>query len=366
MYRRFYLLKLFILFYIAFRSLNAQASVFEPPPHSKIPADSIIAAIDRGEAVWINNCEIFGPLIKRGTPERPDTIRGPINILYSTIYDSVSFSYCYFTSYAVFSVATFKGVVDFSYVTFSKDAPFLACTFKKPVRFQVSTFCRNAYFAFTEFAEDAIFLHTTFREQVDFSQIEFKDIYISWKQLEDHLIYDTRFNLKLMKHFEEKRQLDDADGIYLFMKDHERIKKPRYMRYLEYWLIHQTCGYGVKPLNTLILSILIIILFAFFYTKPNAIKEIEKQFGLRSCPRSYRDISKRWRERFYYALYFSLHTFIIGVVSDWHPTDEFLIGSSKKRGVKLFKFRTLSMIEGALGWILVILFIISLGKKFIR
>jgi hypothetical protein len=166
--------------------------------------------------------------------------------------------------------------------------------------------------------------------------------------------------------------LGDADGIFLFLKDQERREKRRYLRYPEYWFIQLTCGYGRRPLNTFILSVALVILFAILFTKSKAIKEIEKESGRRWLPRLYRDVPKNWRKRFYYALYFSLHTFIIGVVSDWHATDEFFI--KKMIEIKLFKFgpnikltprfkfRTLSMMEGALGWILVIILIISLER----
>ncbi len=63
------------------------------------------------------------------------------------------------------------------------------------------------------------------------------------------------------------------------------------------------------------------------------------------------------------AFYFSVQTFVIGVVSDWYPTEDFLVRSKNKR---FFGFRTLSMIEGALGWILLVLFVVTLIRKFIR
>ncbi|KPK99990.1 MAG: hypothetical protein AMJ90_09000 [candidate division Zixibacteria bacterium SM23_73_2] len=358
MCRRLQNILFIISFYISFSTLNAQASVFEPPPGSKISADSVIAAIERGEAVWIHKCEILGPLIKRGTPERLDTIKNIINISSSNIDDSIFFSDCFFMSPVVFAIATFKGVVNFSQVTFSKQAIFVFCTFKKHALFQASTFCSNTHFYHTTFGGDANFSYSTFSGQVDLGQIEFEDIYISWKQLEDHLIYDTRANLKLMKYFDETRKLDDADGVYLFLKNRERMEKSWYIRYSEYYLIQLTCGYGVKPQNTLYLSIFFILLFAVMYTKTGALRARNQDFALqRSLRTAMRKIS------FYHALYFSLQTFIIGVVPEWYPTEQYLI---KIRKFKLFKFKTLAMIEGALGWILVILFIISLGKKFIR
>ena len=166
-----------------------------------------------------------------------------------------------------------------------------------------------------------------------------------------------------MKHFEQQRQLDDADGVYLFLKDHERIEKPWYVRYPEYWFIQQTCGYGVKPLRTLIVCALVIILFSALYTKTNAIREIEKEFGHPRRRRIRRSVRRSLRKRLYDAVYFSAQTFIICVVPDWHPTDEFLIKFWK---IKLFKFRTFSMIEGALGWVLLVLFVVTLTRKFIR
>jgi hypothetical protein len=221
----------------------------------------------------------------------------------------------------------------------------------------------DVHFSKSNFGEYSDFTLTEFVGEVDLSLIQFKNIDVLWQQLKGHLICDQLFYFKLLKFFEEKRQLDDADGVYLFLKDQERIKKPRILRYLEYWLFKLPFGYGVKPLNTLYLSIIIIILFAFFYTKSSAIKEIEKEFWHRRRRRLFQDVPKSFWKRFYNALYFSIHTFIIGIVSNWHPTDEFLINT---RRIKLFKFRTLSMVEGILGWILLAVFIVILTRKFTR
>jgi hypothetical protein len=166
-----------------------------------------------------------------------------------------------------------------------------------------------------------------------------------------------------MKYFDEQRQFDNADGVYLFLKDQERMGKFWLWRYLEFWFIQLTCGYGVKPLRTLIVCGLVIIFFSALHTKSNAIKEIEKELGHRGRWKRFRIVRKGFRKRFYDALYFSVHTFIIGIVSNWHPTDEFLI---KTKRIRLFKFRTLSMIEGTLGWVLLVLFVVTLSRKFIR
>lgn len=503
-------------------------------------AESILAAIERGDSIIIDRCEILGPLIKEGTPERPDTIKSFIDICFSVFSDSVSFEYCYFMEQVLFfedtlkEFASFTGTIfggggdfwdttfggytlivdrgfdgcasftgttfgrgadflgttfnraanfssttfdttahfnqakfhrdvdfdgttfgreayfwrttfgrdaDFKGTTFGSDGFFLAATFHGDADFRSATFDTTAYFSDvtfvadadfegTTFVQDAYFDDATFRGEADFkattvhrtayfsdatfgedanfrdaifsgyagfdsatftgdahfgetvfggdadftdaifggkvdlSPIEFKDIYISWKQLKGRLVYNRTANYNLMKHFEDKRQLEDADGIYLFLKDNERMEMPnKLQRYLEYWFIQLTCGYGVKPLNTLYLSAAIILLFALFYTHRNAIKEIEAEFRYRRPRRRYKVVRESFGKRLYDALYFSVHTFIIGVVSDLHPTDEFLIETKK---IRLFKFRTLSMIEGALGWILLVLFVVTLTRKFIR
>jgi len=290
---------------------------------------------------------------------------GKIYFWKATFGRDADFSDATFDSLAYSSNATFSGDVHFNRATFGGDANFWDVTFGGEANFSDVTFGGDANFSVAAFAKNAYFIDTKFQKKVDLSPKEFKTIYISWEQLRGHLVYNRTGNYKLMKYFEEQRMLEDADGIFLFIKDNERMEKHPLIRYPEYWFVYLTCGYGRRPLNTLVLSIGLIILFAILYTrKPNAINEIQKGFWYRSQrkfrKRFYQNIPKGGG--FYYALYFSLHTFIIGVVSDWHASDEFLIGDSEKRGIKLFRFRTLSMIEGALGWILVIILIICLER----
>lgn len=424
MCKRSKLILFIILFCILFPVFISQATVFNPPPDSKISADSILAAIEHGDSVIIDNCEIYGPLIKIGTGETPDTVRNLISITRSTFYDTVSFLRCNFLKDISFDSTIFLEKVSFSYTIFSGATVFSGVTFRNPALFSYSTFTgyadfsgaifrkgtafvsaifsedasfngdsisgaavfyevrfrKSAYFMGANFSgeayftkatfsgdvffrnasfEEANFLEAQFSSVVDFSLKEFKNIYISWKQLEGHLWYNPTAIFKLMKYFEEQRQLDDADGIYLFSKKKEtsNMKWYNYNKYFRYFL-WATCGYGVKPFRTLFISIFLIFLFALFYTKPGAIRAITQDHAVRRAARkAVRKIS------FSQALRFSFHTFLIGAVTDWYPTEYFLI--NKKR-IKLLRFRNLSMIEGALGWILVILFIISLGKKFIR
>jgi hypothetical protein len=441
MFKKILFCSFFILIFIISSKQDSNAKTW--PRGSKIPAEDIIAAINSGNSIRIDSCEIWGVLKKEGmaerydtipfVEERPDTIEGCISISRTRFRDSVIFRYCHFIdsvyfyadsfcefvsfskttfggnayfwystfrrdalfrfttfdSIANFNSVKFGGFADFHYATFGKKASFedaifdknadfnnanfdgcadfFRTAFDKKAYFNSATFAGDAFFRLTIFGGDADFMDATFKAKVDLSPKEFQDINISWKQFEGHLVYDRRGNYKLVKHFEEKRQLDDADGVYIFLKKNEasNMKWTNLSKYMNY-IMWVTCGYFVMPGYTILWSIGIIVLFALFFRKSNAIKEIEAEFGSPRRRRRFQIKTKKSKKKFLDALYFSFHTFLIGIVSDRYPSDEFLIGSSKKRGLKLFRFRTLSMIEGALGWILVILFIASLGKKFIR
>lgn len=461
---------LFILIFLIPSKQAPNAKTWERND-TTVSADSILAAIDRGDSVIIYGCEILGLLKKGSIWETPDTIKSYIWICSSTFLNAVSFENCCFikkvslyddtlSNYvrffkvsfdddvdfsgivfkslasfsqskfsgyanfikaifhesADFSDATFKklgssasfwsdtfhthvsfnhthfkGSVDFTHTTFGEgatffgvgatfrdatfdgDADFMDANFGGPAFFVRTAFSKLAKanfswatfdtytsfmyasfegttdFSHTGFGGSADFSRTTFGGQVILNPKEFKNIYISWKQLKGYLVYDPSANLRLMKHFEENRQLVSADGVYLFLKDHERMNKSRLRRYFEYWLIQQTCGYGVKPQRVLATSGLVIIFFAIFYY---LIKIREPKWALGAGLK--RIGIKAWN-----ALYFSINTFVIGAPIEWTPEDT---RSSKRH----YLFRILTTVERTFGWILLVLFVVTLTRKFIR
>ena len=359
-----------------------------------VHADSILAAIERGESIIIDSCEIFGPLMKVGEPGSPDTINSMIQFRHSNFKDMVLFRDCYFSSSVSFSGVTFSRNTyfpwsifgedaDFRGVTFSEDAHFMGATFRKAVHFKNATVNGIASFSsatfngytcfdsvtFTTFAsffrawfsEFASFWNASFNGFCDFSEAKFKkkvdlrfkelkNFYIKWKQLEGHLSYSTpRFLLEFINYFEEQRQLDDADGVYLFLKDQERMEKKWYVRYPEYWFMQLTCGYGTRPLRALATSGLVMILFAIFYYFIK-IREPKRALGAGF---------KRISIKTYNAIYFSVNTFVIGAPLDWTP-------ENTQSSTKHYLFRILTIVERTLGWILLVLFVVTLARKFIR
>ena len=372
---------------------------WEPPANPKtwknckVPTDSIIAAIMRNEEILIDSCEISGSLRLAG-----DTINGSIQILRSVLNGAVSFADCYFMKKVRFVEDTLKRDINFYEVIFNQDVNFSGSIFRESASFNYSTFrgstffsnatfdtsiifvqskfLENAWFQHTIFGGDAYFIYTdfggwvdflgaTFKREVSMLSVEFSNIFISWEQLKGHLVGYPSDHSQFIRKFEENRQFDDADAVYLKMKRSEtaRMKWNDASKYIGY-LMWVTCGYGVMPGYTILWSIGIVIFFAFFYIlRFNSIKEIEKELRYPRRPRVLREVRNRFRKRLYDAFYFSVHTFIIGIVSDWYPTDNYLI---KMGRIKFCKFRTLSMIEGVLGWVLLVLFVVTLTRKFIR
>ena len=143
--------------------------------------------------------------------------------------------------------------------------------------------------------------------------------------------------------------LHDADLVYLFLKEQERIRKPWYKRYPEYWFIQQTCEYGVGPLRTLRTSGIVIAVFAVFYYLLQ-IRELRRALG--------RGL-KRIGLKTYNALYFSINTFVSGAPIDWVP-------ENTESSMEHYIFRILTTVERGLGWVLLVLFVVTLTRTFIR
>jgi hypothetical protein len=328
--------------------------------NTTVDAESTLAAIDRGDSVIIDSCEIFGPVIKRGTWEIPDTITSFIRIWHSSFYDTVSFFSCCFMKAVSFQTTLFRSPAIFSKTTFKQTGDFLGSTFHGTADFSDATFEKGAIFWASIFEKDvdfwsakfsgALFLGATFRKEVNFSPEEFQGIAISWEQLEGHLSSTSYYYYKLMKWFEDQRLLDDADGVYLFLKDQERMEKRWYIRYPEYWFIQQTCGYGVKPWRPLITSALVIILFTFIYLILDTQEKEPLNLDLANPGRQ----TFKWRSS--RGFYYSINAFIIGAPPNWTVGN----GHSQKW------FRIWTTIERTLGWILLVLFVVTLTRKFIR
>jgi hypothetical protein len=173
------------------------------------------------------------------------------------------------------------------------------------------------------------------------------------------LVYDGAAYLALIKNFRNMEWFEDADDCYFQYRRKSQSEKRLYSqedgvpainwsKLLDYlaWI---SCGYGVRPKYTVFLSILLIMLFAgLFWTGDSIVVEhinstargehLAADDQIRSL--SFPDY-----------LYFSSMIFTAKTQVKWYPS-----------GV----YRYLATIESILGWLLMALFLVTLGRTMIR
>lgn len=344
-------------------------------PKTIVQAGVIHQAIVEGKDIHIENASIVGEL-------KIIEAKGRIRVTDSKFRDVVHFLSASFSEWTVFSGTTFSKDVPFNYATFSEDVNFRVVKFSGDVDFANATFSKDVQFNYATFSKDVQFSNVTFSGDVDFSNVTFSGdvdfsdatfskgvdfsgdtlsklggrLDLEWKQIKGKLVYNGLTYINLIKKFKEQEQFDDADDAYYSYRVEKRKHEKKWYNpscLAEFIFLDLTCGYGVRPFRTIVWGIGVIVFFTACYYRVGAIQE-------RRTEQKEPEKSTRW-DRFSDALYFSINTFTTVGYGDWYPTEEYVI----KRW-RFLRFRTLATIEGLLGWMLLALFLVTLGKVWIR
>ncbi len=199
----------------------------------------------------------------------------------------------------------------------------------------------------------------TFAGTVNLSNADFSLLEVRWSSLERHLAYDGPTYLSLARNFRNLEWFEDADDCYYqyrrksqaakrFFEPKERGMEINWSKLLD-CLALVSCGYGVRPRYTVYLSILLIVLFAgLFWTGDSIVVE-----HINSSARGEHLAADDQIHRLSFAdhLYFSAMIFTAKTVVKWYPV-----------GV----YRYLASAESLLGWLLLALFLVTLGRTMIR
>jgi len=224
---------------------------------------------------------------------------------------SSDFSNSKFKEFAYFSLTNYHGPVDFGQGYFGKEAYFLD-----------SCFDNNLSFINRQFSRDAVFEGTRIKGVLFLKRASYNKLYIRWFNIKK-LDYDDSAYLYLLENFKKLGYYEDFDSCYYeYRIEHRKQPWPGthpFVKYLDTFLQY-SYGYGKKPLNPLLWSLLVIAIFGFFWTwvglgkqDVNLIVHDEYSFAdnIIKKPSRYSIISSKIN-RFLYAVSFSATVFLSG------------------------------------------------------
>lgn len=321
----------------------------------------------------------------------------------SIFRDSAIFFHNIFNCKADFNSTEFHKVTDFSVSQFNEDVSFSGVTrtkFEGNAIFEAVTFNKNAYFGGSAFNNDAIFirarflqfadfiwttfngmanfnecifdknpyfLETFFNKSINLNSARFNLIYIYWYQIKGKLYYDDWVYAKLINIYENMGRYEDADGAYYEFREQKRKHYRNLLkRAFEFILLDLTCGYGVKPFRAIIFLIVILLIFSGFYYNniiinikdKNKAKIIWNRFKNSLFISGSAFISGRFEEK-----YLSRDIFSIKI---YYPVIKNKSIKYNYLEIKSIRYKTIALIERLLGWLILALFLVTLGKVWIR
>ncbi|OPY52249.1 MAG: hypothetical protein A4E49_01909 [Methanosaeta sp. PtaU1.Bin112] len=252
-----------------------------------------------------------------------------------------------------FPTATFLAMVSFTSARFQEEAFFEGTVFAKTADYSTAIFQKGISFAGATIDKMRL-LKAQISSQISLQNAEFNRLEARWPVLCNHLRYDGETYLSLARNYRNLEWFEDADDCYYhyrrasqaaksFTIQEEQARKINWSKLLD-GLAWISCGYGVRPRYTVFLSGFFILLFAFLYWQGMGIV-VEPLNGSEYIQGQNEELT------FLDNLYFSAMVFTAKTQVKWYPV-----------GV----YRYLATLESILGWLLLALFLVSLGRTMIR
>lgn len=302
-------------------------------------------------------------------------------------YGFVDFAGCRFNSYVTFASARLEEMADFHATRYSSGGSFLAAQFLGRANFDRSHFVEDSFFNQIQFKDTASFLNakfdgpasfndTVFCRDADFDKAQFlastdmsnvaftgdimmnntkiarmildgstfmesSSLYLAnadisrmmvdWSHIQNIISFDNSAYLGLIKNYKDLGRSNDAnDCYYEYRYVNQGHKGLGFSKFLDVvaWL---TCGYGVRPNYTLLCGASVILLFSIIYLTGRGVDGFQNIHGL---------------ELFAGSLYYSTIAF-----------------TANSKGLPLRgRYKYLGIAEGIIGWLLMALFLVTLGR----
>ena len=332
-----------------------------------IKADEILAKIEDGKPIEYENIIIYGDLDLHRldlplNKNKRKIIKSIIKIEYSTIKGDVFFDHSSFSQLVDFDGTVFTKAANFSDSHFHEDAGFSESQFQGEANFSRAHFGTEANFSRARF-NDADFGRARFEKNLNLSSAKiytlrlsdaifaegsniylkdfnFNRIVVRWNSIRDHLPFNGSVYLTLIKNFRNLEQFKDEDNCYYQYRKEKQARTKKIFPRLVDGLVWLSCGYGVRPSHTVLLSVIIMVIFTVIFWASSAL-----QFSAAVASHHAASIS------LYDALYFSSMMFL---------------GRNPQNLSIVEGYEYLTVFETLLGWLLMALFLVTLSKVMLR
>ncbi len=288
---------------------------------------------------------------------------------FSSRMSATTFSDAHFTGPAQFGLASFSGLSSFGGSVFDDEAGFGLARFSGAVYFSDAKFRGLALFGLAKFEDIVSFDHADFSGDLNFksasiatllfekatlgntSRIILNDSDISrfkahWNVIDDHVVWDPGAYLALVENYRRLGWSNDEDDCYYQYRWFDQISSGWGWSKIVDILAWLSCGYGVKPGYAALWSLLVILIFALVYWNEDGIRRSAKP--LHEPAEKYATPGQVTMRN---ALFFSTMIFISRGPNEFLP-----IGRN----------RYYVIVEGIIGWLLLALFLVTLGRVMIR
>ena len=274
-----------------------------------------------------------------------------------------------FSGPAQFGLARFSGLSSFGNAFFADEAGFGLARFSDAAYFSGAVFQDLALFGLTKFEDIVTFQEASFEADLNFkgasisallfekadladgSRIILNDTDVSrfrarWDEIEDNVAWEPGAYLALVENY---RRLgwsrDEDDCYYQYRRLNQAGKGWAWSKIIDIlaWL---SCGYGVRPGYAVAWSLITILCFGLVFWKGDGIRRSSRPL---SGPAEEESLPERATLR--NALFFSTMVFL-----SQGPIDFLPVG----------RHRYYVILEGIIGWLLLALFLVTLGRVMIR
>ncbi len=290
------------------------------------------------------------------------------NFFGSDFDEAAAFNDVHFAGPAIFGLARFSGLSSFGNATFEREANFNMARFSDAAYFSGARFMGKALFGLAKFEDIVSLQGASFEDDLNLkassistmllekavygkdcrillNDSDFARLKAPWSEIGDHVTYSPGAFLALVENYHGLGWSRDEDDCYY---DYRRINQAErdfgWMKLIDIsaWL---SCGYGVRPGYAVIWSLMTIIVFALIFWTGDGIRRSSRPFqGAETDPVPERATLRN-------ALFFSTMIFL-----SQGPIDFLPVGRN----------RYYVILEGILGWLLLALFLVTLGRVMIR